>query len=112
MPANVNESVSESVGEGVARTPQQLEEAREAARRAFIAELWRRFEGLQEWAVSHWPDQKNPLSSADFVEARKEILSLRSPAGPLNQPEKQDAAEPQPEEGGAQYLDVTPAPWP
>lgn len=106
MPANVNESV----GEGVAKTPQQLEEAREAARRAFIAELWRRFEGLQEWAVSHWPDQKNPLTSADFVEARKEILSLRSPAGSLNQSE--NAAEPEPEEGGAQYLDTTPAPWP
>lgn len=116
MPANVNESVSESlndsVGDGVSKTPAQLEEVREEARRAFVAELWRRFEGLQEWAVSHWPDQKNPLSSADFVEARKEILSLRSPAGSLNQPEKQDAAEPQPEEGGAQYLDVTPAPWP
>lgn len=94
------------IGEGAAKTPQQEEEAR----REFIAELWRRFEALQEWAVSHWPDQHNPLSSADFVEARKEILSLRSPAGSLNQPAQQHAAEP--EQGGAQYLDVTPAPWP
>ncbi len=94
------------------KTPQQEEEAQEEARRAFVAELWRRFESLQEWAVSHWPDTQHPLSSADFVEARKEILGLRSPAGPLNQPATRDGAEPAPEQGGAQYLDVTPAPWP
>lgn len=99
-----------NVGDGVDKTPQQLEVAHEEARRAFIAELWRRFEALQEWAVSHWPDQEHPLSSADFVEARKEILSLRSPAGPLNQPAQDSEAEP--EQGGAQYVDVTPAPWP
>ncbi|EZP35800.1 hypothetical protein JAB6_41250 [Janthinobacterium sp. HH104] len=94
------------IGEGADKTPEQQEEAR----REFIAELWRRFEALQEWAVSHWPDQQHPLSSADFVETRKEILSLRSPAGSLNQPSQKDEAEP--EQGGAQYLDVTPAPWP
>ncbi|MBW3498964.1 hypothetical protein D3C87_722040 [compost metagenome] len=94
------------IGEGADKTPEQQEEAR----REFIAELWRRFEALQEWAVSHWPDQQHPLSSADFVETRKEILSLRSPAGSLNQPSQKDEAEP--EQGGAQYVDVTPAPWP
>ncbi|NBV16152.1 hypothetical protein [Janthinobacterium sp.] len=99
-----------SVGDGVDKTPQELDAPQEAARREFIAELWRRFEALQEWAVSHWPDQEHPLSSADFVEARKEILSLRSPAGSLNQPAQRNEAEP--EQGGAQYVDVTPAPWP
>ena len=99
-----------AIGEGADKTPAQQEEAQEEARREFIAELWRRFEALQEWAVSHWPDQQHPLSSADFVEARKEILSLRSPAGSLHQPAQQDEAEP--EQGGAQYQDVTPAPWP
>ncbi|WP_058047945.1 hypothetical protein [Janthinobacterium sp. Ant5-2-1] len=94
------------IGEGADKTPEQHEEAR----REFIAELWRRYEALQEWAVSHWPDQQHPLSSADFVEARKEILGLRSPAGSLNQPSQKDEAEP--EQGGAQYVDVTPAPWP
>jgi hypothetical protein len=94
------------IGEGAEKTPQQEEEVR----REFIAELWRRFEALQEWAVSHWPDQQHPLSSADFVETRKEILSLRSPVGSLNQPSQNNEAEP--EQGGAQYQDVTPAPWP
>ncbi|OEZ49937.1 hypothetical protein JAB1_10500 [Janthinobacterium sp. MP5059B] len=95
-----------NISETIEKTPEQLEETR----REFVAELWRRFEALQEWAVSHWPDQHNPLSSADFVEARKEILSLRSPAGSLNQPAQRNEAEP--EQGGAQYQDVTPAPWP
>ncbi len=95
-----------NVSEAMEKTPEQQEEAR----REFVAELWRRFEALQEWAVTHWPDKHNPLSSADFVEARKEILSLRSPAGSLNQPAQQNEAEP--EQGGAQYVDVTPAPWP
>ena len=95
-----------NVGDVTEKTSEQ----QEAARREFIAELWRRFEALQEWAVSHWPDQEHPLSSADFVEARKEILSLRSPAGSLNQPAQRNEAEP--EQGGAQYVDVTPAPWP
>ena len=99
-----------AMGEGADKTPAQQDEAQEEARREFIAELWRRFEALQEWAVSHWPDQQHPLSSADFVEARKEILSLRSPAGSLNQPAQNNEAEP--EQGGAQYQDVTPAPWP
>ena len=95
-----------NVSEAMEKTPEQQEEAR----REFVAELWRRFETLQEWAVTHWPDQQNPLSSADFVESRKEILSLRSPAGSLSQPAQQNEAEP--EQGGAQYVDVTPAPWP
>ncbi len=95
-----------NVSEAMEKTPEQQEEAR----REFIAELWRRFVALQEWAVSHWPDQQHPLSSADFVESRKEILSLRSPAGSLNQPAQRNEAEP--EQGGAQYVDVTPAPWP
>ena len=95
-----------NVSEAMEKTPEQQEEAR----REFVAELWRRFEALQEWAVTQWPDQQHPLSSADFVESRKEILSLRSPAGSLSQPAQQNEAEP--EQGGAQYVDVTPAPWP
>ncbi|OFJ46957.1 hypothetical protein BA896_017945 [Janthinobacterium lividum] len=99
-------------GQDVGKTGEQGKQGEEGeqARREFIAELWRRFETLQEWAVHHWPDQQHPLSSADFVEARKELLSLRSPAGPLKQPSQQNEAEP--EQGGAQYLDVTPSPWP
>lgn len=78
------------------------------ARRAFINELWERFEELQQWAEANWPDQENPLTSADFVEARKEILGLRNPSqAPGKVPEARE-----PEQGGAQYVNLNPAPWP
>ena len=37
-----------NVGDVTEKTSEQ----QEAARREFIAELWRRFEALQEWAVA------------------------------------------------------------
>lgn len=78
----------------------------EEQRRQFVNELWRRFEEVQQWAVEHWPDAERPLSSADFVEARKEILALGTMTSELNR------QAPEPEDGGPQYVDVTPAPWP
>jgi hypothetical protein len=80
----------------------------EDPRRQFINELWQRFEQLQQWAMENWPDQEHPLSSADFVESRKEILGLRDPAqAPAGLP-----AGRKPEQGGAQYVDMNPTPWP
>ncbi|MES2741212.1 MAG: hypothetical protein V4754_09685 [Pseudomonadota bacterium] len=76
-------------------------------RREFINEVWRRYEEVQQWAIDHWPDPEHPLSSADFVEARKEILALGTP--PTEHAADSGAS---PEQGGAQYVDVTPAPWP
>ncbi|PHV06336.1 hypothetical protein CSQ96_15995 [Janthinobacterium sp. BJB412] len=77
-------------------------------RRQFVGELWRRFEALQEWAILNWPDQQHPLSSANFVEARKEILALGHDE--IFKQAEPSAAEPA--DGGPQYIDVTPAPWP
>jgi len=80
----------------------------EDMRRQFVNELWQRFEELQRWAEENWPDQENPLSSADFVESRKEILGLRNPSqAPGGLP-----ADREPEQGGAQYVNLNPAPWP
>ena len=80
----------------------------EDTRRQFVNELWQRFEELQQWAEENWPDQENPLSSADFVESRKEILGPRNPAqAPGGLP-----ADREPEQGGAQYVNLNPAPWP
>ncbi len=75
-------------------------------RRAFVNELWRRFEELQQWAIEQWPDRQHPLSSADFVAARKEILALGTMTSELNR------QAPEPAAGGPQYVEVTPAPWP
>lgn len=79
----------------------------EDQRREFINELWRRFEEVQQWAINNWPDQEKPLSSSDFVEARKEILALRAPGGDWS-----NTKEPEPADGGAQYVSTAPAPWP
>ena len=80
----------------------------EDTRRQFVNELWQRFEELQRWAEENWPDKENPLTSADFVESRKEILGLRNPAqAPGGLP-----ADREPEQGGAQYENLNPAPWP
>jgi hypothetical protein len=80
----------------------------EESRRQFVSELWQRFEQLQQWAEQNWPDQDNPLTSADFVESRKEILGLRNPAQAPAGP----SADREPEQGGAQYESLNPAPWP
>ena len=80
----------------------------EDTRRQFVNELWQRFEELQRWAEDNWPDKENPLSSADFVESRKEILGLRNPAQAPGGP----PADREPEQGGAQYVNLNPAPWP
>ncbi|KQW93332.1 hypothetical protein ASC94_11850 [Massilia sp. Root418] len=83
----------------------------EQQRRQFINEVWQRFEEVQNWAIANWPDRDRPLSSSDFVETRKEILALGLTGDArLSQPSQ--AGEPEPEQGGAQYIEVTPAPWP
>ncbi|MET3135093.1 hypothetical protein AAKU55_005396 [Oxalobacteraceae bacterium GrIS 1.11] len=78
----------------------------EEQRRAFVSELWHRYDELQQWAIEHWPDQQRPLTSADFTQARLEILELGA-ARPA--PQRQQL---EPAAGGVQYVDVTPAPWP
>jgi hypothetical protein len=75
-------------------------------RAEFINELWRRFEALQQWAIDNWPDRDHPLSSADFVAARQEILAM----GEARRPPLR--LVPEPAEGGPQYEEITPAPWP
>lgn len=77
-------------------------------RRAFINELWRRFEEVQQWAIENWPDPDQPLSSSNFVAARQEILAL----GRTGNDAKRVQEEAEPADGGAQYIDTTPAPWP
>ena len=43
----------------------------EEERRKFVAEVWRRFEEVQNWAIANWPDKDHPLTTSDFVEGRK-----------------------------------------
>ncbi len=80
----------------------------EQQRRQFVNEVWQRFEEVQDWAIANWPNPEHPLSTSDFVEARKEILAL----GQARHARPSQSGEPEPEQGGAQYVDVTPSPWP
>lgn len=72
---------------------------------AFTAELARRLEEMEQWALQHWPDQVRPLSHADFSPLRYE-LSL------LGARQKNPDHDPAPSEGGPQYINMNPAPWP
>ncbi|HEV7816155.1 MAG TPA: hypothetical protein VGP06_13775 [Janthinobacterium sp.] len=74
--------------------------------RQFVHELERRFEEVQQWAIANWPDPEHPLSSSNFVEARKEILALGQMSSEINR------HAPEPADGGPQYVSTTPAPWP
>lgn len=71
----------------------------------FTAELERRFQELEQWALQNWPDKSHPLATSDFSELRSEIARLGKP----NDPNKR---EPEPSEGGAQYISLNPTPWP
>jgi hypothetical protein len=72
----------------------------------FAADLEQRFSDLVQWAVSNWPDRERPLSAADLDDARRAVHAitqrLRYPAGEALAPS----------EGGAQFVNVSPAPWP
>jgi hypothetical protein len=72
----------------------------------FRNELMRRFDELVHWAVDNWPDQSRPLTAVDFVEMREKIAVAGAKPG---EAEEQDL---EPSEGGPQYRQVTPAPWP
>ena len=82
-------------------------------RRPFINELERRFLELQQWAISQWPDPDYPLTPANFVEARKEILALgQAGGGPARAGAAAEGAAAEPADGGPQYESTAPAPWP
>jgi hypothetical protein len=83
----------------------------DATRRKFVSEVWKRFVEVQNWAIANWPDPDHPLSTSDFVEGRKEILGLGLPPNLRPGHEKPQAAL-EPSQGGPQYQEVTPAPWP
>lgn len=81
---------------------------------AFATEVLQRYDAFRAWAIEHWPNPDDPLSSADFSAGRRELAVLldarldgraadAAPAVPPATGEDPDAD---------QYLPVTPAPWP
>lgn len=71
----------------------------------YAREIARRLDALIDWAIENAPVEEPALSSKDFYDVRKSFLIIASKGHPLYH-------EPEPAEGGAQYIPVTPAPWP
>lgn len=72
----------------------------------FAADLEQRFADLVQWTISNWPDHEHPLAAGDMEDVRRAVHAiaqrLRYPAGEALAPS----------EGGAQFVNVSPAPWP
>lgn len=77
-----------------------------AAVEKFTGEFERRFQELSQWAIENWPDKNRPLSEADLADMHKEFSKVKAKASLARQ------RVPEPWEGGPQYVNQTPTPWP
>lgn len=74
----------------------------------FAAEMVRKFEDFTTWAKENWPDRQSPLTDSDFASMRKQVAEMVGP--------RLGTGEAKPDGPGAgddaQYVNVTPMPWP
>ena len=71
----------------------------------FARELNHKLDEIIQWTIENSPVQTPPLTQKDFTEARKNFMATAI-AGPPQM------REPEPSEGGAQYINDNPSPWP
>lgn len=76
----------------------------ELMKTGFELECEKKFDELIAWAVLN-ADNSLGLSAADFSETREQFCRIANSS-------KTPSREPEPSEGGEQYVNVTPAPWP
>lgn len=76
-----------------------------SAKPGFARELNDKLDELIQWAIENSPVQEPPLTQKDFTDIRKSFLATAIAGPPLMR-------EPEPSEGGAQYINDNPAPWP
>jgi hypothetical protein len=72
---------------------------------AFAMEVNSKINELIEWIIENTPNKEAPLHKEDFAEVHEDFRKI---ACGLDA----QTLEPEPSEGGAQYVSVTPAPWP
>jgi len=72
----------------------------------FAREVQRKLDELINWIVENNPAKSNNLLPSDFSEARQSIYQTATGNSDLHH------IEPEPEDGGAQYINDNPAPWP
>jgi hypothetical protein len=76
-------------------------------RQQYAAELAAHFQAYVDWATDHWPVDEQPLDPASFSRSREELLAVCRQAG-VSGNDDADPSTP----GGAQFVPVTPMPWP
>jgi len=72
----------------------------------FAADLEQRLDTVIAWAAENSPQRRSSLAVEDFSEVREKFLQVA-----LNLENPLDT-EPEPEDGGEQYINDNPAPWP
>jgi len=72
----------------------------------FTREVQRKLDELIHWIVENSPAKNHSLLPRDFSEARQSIYRIAT--GDISL----EHIEPEPEAGGAQYINDNPAPWP
>jgi hypothetical protein len=78
-----------------------------AASRAYAEQMAARFQVYVDWAIANWPVKEQPLDQAAFDRSRDDLIAICRQAGaPVDG--KVDPGVP----GGAQFVPVTPMPWP
>jgi hypothetical protein len=84
----------------MSETPYETEHA------IFSREFERRIDDLIAWAVTSSPKRTSPLFTHDFAKVRESMCEIARGGG--------DALhrELEPAEGGPQYVNDNPAPWP
>ncbi|GGY70100.1 hypothetical protein GCM10011613_13130 [Cellvibrio zantedeschiae] len=73
----------------------------------FAREVQRRVDDLIAWIVENSPDKEHQLSISNFRDVRQTLFGLATNGSNVLQ-----HIEPEPEQGGAQYINDNPAPWP
>jgi len=79
----------------------------EDSKRQFSEEFARRFNEFTQWAIDSRPDKSQPLDLSDFREFRMQMEEIVTG---VDSAHHRKSAEP--EQGGNQYRQVTPTPWP
>lgn len=72
---------------------------------AFALEVNSKINELIEWVIENTPNKESLLHKEDFLEVQENFRKIACGIDAQQ-------VEPEPSEGGAQYVSVTPAPWP
>lgn len=76
---------------------------------SYAQELEQRLDRLIAWAIAEQPHTVTRLDKADFSEVREEFLTLAKSGSKKS---RGIANAPEPADGGPQYINDNPAPWP